>query len=57
MEEVPKRLRGCGTTSREGDGRDRSVVPQGLFGAVAGSARLDACLTFTGVARGPGDEK
>lgn len=33
------------------------MVPQGSFGAEAGVARLDACLTFPGVAREPGDEK
>lgn len=57
VEEVAKRLRGRGTTSREGDERDKSVMPQGPFGAEAGAARLDACLTFPDAARGLGDEK
>lgn len=46
-----------GTTSREGDERDKPVMPQGPFGAEAGAAGLDACLTFPDVARGLGDEK
>lgn len=55
--EEAKRLRGRGTTSREGDERDKPVMPQGPFGAEAGAAGLDACLTFPDVARGLGDEK
>lgn len=43
--------------SHEGDGRDRSVVPQGSFHAEAGAAGSDACLTFPDAAHGPGDEK
>lgn len=57
MGEVAKRPRGCGTTSHEGDGRDRSVVPQGSFHAEAGATGLDACLTFPDAVHGPGDEK
>lgn len=52
MGEVAKGLRGCGTMSCEGDARDRSVVPQGHFDAEADAARLDVCLTFSGVACG-----